>query len=184
MGEHIRLESVWYNAPVVGKNGSSSIDPLTASRIDEGGYATIYRVPIQPGLPVGGILKVFKRFPEPYRAGERLRRKAKWGALYDEYDMLCALDGLDGHVPQAYACGFFVIDDGAGGVTYSPAFLMEEVDSPAETPRAVRSGAGRDVRSAHAGCTRPSCRAREGEEEGDRPCRPVALERVRAALFG
>lgn len=132
MGEHIRLESVWYNAPVVGKNGSSSIDPLTASRIDEGGYATIYRVPIQPGLPVGGILKVFKRFPEPYRAGERLRRKAKWGALYDEYDMLCALDGLDGHVPQAYACGFFVIDDGAGGVTYSPAFLMEEVGSPAE----------------------------------------------------
>lgn len=132
MGEHIRLESVWYNAPVVGKNGSSSIDPLTASRIDEGGYATIYRVPIQPGLPVGGILKVFKRFPEPYRAGERLRRKAKWGALYDEYDMLCALDGLDGHVPQAYACGFFVIDDGAGGVTYSPAFLMEEVVSPAE----------------------------------------------------
>ena len=113
MGEHIRLESVWYNAPVVGKNGSSSIDPLTASRIDEGGYATIYRVPIQPGLPVGGILKVFKRFPEPYRAGERLRRKAKWGALYDEYDMLCALDGLDGHVPQAYACGFFVIDDEA-----------------------------------------------------------------------
>ena len=132
MGEHIRLESVWYNAPVVGKNGSSSIDPLTASRIDEGGYATIYRVPIQPGLPVGGILKVFKRFPEPYRAGERLRRKAKWGALYDEYDMLCTLDGLDGHVPQAYACGFFVIDDGAGGVTYSPAFLMEEVGSPAE----------------------------------------------------
>lgn len=132
MGEHIRLESVWYNAPVVGKNGSSSIDPLTASRIDEGGYATIYRVPIQPGLPVGGILKVFKRFPEPYRAGERLRRKAKWGALYDEYDMLCALDGLNGHVPQAYACGFFVIDDGAGGVTYSPAFLMEEVGSPAE----------------------------------------------------
>lgn len=132
MGEHIRLESVWYNAPVVGKNGSSSIDPLTASRIDEGGYATIYRVPIQPGLPVGGILKVFKRFPEPYQAGERLRRKAKWGALYDEYDMLCALDGLDGHVPQAYACGFFVIDDGAGGVTYSPAFLMEEVGSPAE----------------------------------------------------
>lgn len=132
MGEHIRLESVWYNAPVVGKNGSSSIDPLTASRIDEGGYATIYRVPIQPGLPVGGILKVFKRFPEPYRAGERLRRKAKWGALYDEYDMLCALDGLDGHVPQAYACGFFVIDDGAGGVTYSPAFLMEEVGRPAE----------------------------------------------------
>lgn len=132
MGEHIRLESVWYNAPVVGKNGSSSIDPLTASRIDEGGYATIYRVPIQPGLPVGGILKVFKRFPEPYRAGERLRRKAKWGALYDEYDMLCALDGLDGHVPQAYACGFLVIDDGAGGVTYSPAFLMEEVGSPAE----------------------------------------------------
>lgn len=132
MGEHIRLESVWYNAPVVGKNGSSSIDPLTASRIDEGGYATIYRVPIQPGLPVGGILKVFKRFPEPYRAGERLRRKAKWDALYDEYDMLCALDGLDGHVPQAYACGFFVIDDGAGGVTYSPAFLMEEVGSPAE----------------------------------------------------
>lgn len=132
MGEHIRLESVWYNAPVVGKNGSSSIDPLTASRIDEGGYATIYRVPIQPGLPVGGILKVFKRFPEPYRAGERLRRKANWGALYDEYDMLCALDGLDGHVPQAYACGFFVIDDGAGGVTYSPAFLMEEVGSPAE----------------------------------------------------
>lgn len=132
MGEHIRLESVWYNAPVVGKNGSSSIDPLTASRIDEGGYATIYRVPIQPGLPVGGILKVFKRFPEPYRAGEHLRRKAKWGALYDEYDMLCALDGLDGHVPQAYACGFFVIDDGAGGVTYSPAFLMEEVGSPAE----------------------------------------------------
>lgn len=132
MGEHIRLESVWYNAPVVGKNGSSSIDPLTASRIDEGGYATIFRVPIQPGLPVGGILKVFKRFPEPYRAGERLRRKAKWGALYDEYDMLCALDGLDGHVPQAYACGFFVIDDGAGGVTYSPAFLMEEVGSPAE----------------------------------------------------
>lgn len=132
MGEHIRLESVWYNAPVVGKNGSSSIDPLTASRIDEGGYATIYRVPIQPGLPVGGILKVFKRFPEPYRAGERLRRKAKWGALYDEYDMLCALDGLDGHAPQAYACGFFVIDDGAGGVTYSPAFLMEEVGSPAE----------------------------------------------------
>lgn len=132
MGEHIRLEAVWYNAPVVGKNGSSSIDPLTASRIDEGGYATIYRVPIQPGLPVGGILKVFKRFPEPYRAGERLRRKAKWGALYDEYDMLCALDGLDGHVPQAYACGFFVIDDGAGGVTYSPAFLMEEVGSPAE----------------------------------------------------
>ena len=54
MGEHIRLESVWYNAPVVGKNGSSSIDPLTAIRIDEGGYATIYRVPIQPGLPVGG----------------------------------------------------------------------------------------------------------------------------------
>lgn len=132
MGEHIRLESVWYNAPVVGKNGSSSIDPLTASRIDEGGYATIYRVPIQPGLPVGGILKVFKRFPEPYQAGERLRRKAKWGALYDEYDMLCALDGLDGHVPQAYACGFFVIDDGAGGVTYSPAFLMEEVGSPTE----------------------------------------------------
>lgn len=132
MGEHIRLESVWYNAPVVGKNGSSSIDPLTASRIDEGGYATIYRVPIQPGLPVGGILKVFKRFPEPYRAGERLRRKAKWGALYDEYDMLCTLDGLDGHVPQAYACGFFVIDDGSGGVTYSPAFLMEEVGSPAE----------------------------------------------------
>ena len=132
MGEHIRLESVWYNAPVVGKNGSSSIDPLTASRIDEGGYATIYRVPIQPGLPVGGILKVFKHFPEPYQAGERLRRKAKWGALYDEYDMLCALDGLDGHVPQAYACGFFVIDDGAGGVTYSPAFLMEEVGSPAE----------------------------------------------------
>ena len=101
MGEHIRLESVWYNAPVVGKNGSSSIDPLTASRIDEGGYATIYRVPIQPGLPVGGILKVFKRFPEPYRAGERLRRKAKWGALYDEYDMLCALDGLDGRPTRA-----------------------------------------------------------------------------------
>lgn len=132
MGEHIRLEAVWYNAPAVGKNGSSFIDPLTASRIDEGGYATIYRVPIQPGLPVGGILKVFKHFPEPYRAGERLRRKAKWGALYDEYDMLCALDGLDGHVPEAYACGFFVIDDGAGGVTYSPAFLMEEVGSPAE----------------------------------------------------
>ncbi len=132
MGEHIRLEAVWYNAPAVGKNGSSFIDPLTASRIDEGGYATTYRVPVQPGLPVGGILKVFKHFPEPYRAGERLRRKAKWGALYDEYDMLCALDGLDGHVPQAYACGFFVIDDGAGGVTYSPAFLMEEVGSPAE----------------------------------------------------
>ena len=132
MGEHIRLEAVWYNAPAVGKNGSSFIDPLTASRIDEGGYATTYRVPVQPGLPVGGILKVFKHFPEPYRAGERLRRKAKWGALYDEYDMLCALDGLDGHVPQAYACGFLVIDDGAGGVTYSPAFLMEEVDSPAE----------------------------------------------------
>ena len=132
MGEHIRLEAVWYNAPAVGKNGSSFIDPLTASRIDEGGYATTYRVPVQPGLPVGGILKVFKHFPEPYRAGERLRRKAKWGALYDEYDMLCALDGLDGHVPEAYACGFFVIDDGAGGVTYSPAFLMEEVDSPAE----------------------------------------------------
>lgn len=132
MGEHIRLEAVWYNAPAVGKNGSSSIDPLTASRIDEGGYATTYRVPVQPGLPVGGILKVFKHFPEPYRAGERLRRKAKWGALYDEYDMLCALDGLDGHVPEAYACGFFVIDDGAGGVTYSPAFLMEEVGSPAE----------------------------------------------------
>lgn len=132
MGEHIRLEAVWYNAPAVGKNGSSSIDPLTVSRIDEGGYATTYRVPVQPGLPVGGILKVFKHFPEPYRAGERLRRKAKWGALYDEYDMLCALDGLDGHVPEAYACGFFVIDDGAGGVTYSPAFLMEEVGSPAE----------------------------------------------------
>ena len=132
MGEHIRLEAVWYNAPAVGKNGSSFIDPLTASRIDEGGYATTYRVPIQPGLPVGGILKVFKHYPEPYRAGERLRRKAKWGALYDEYDMLCALDGLDGHVPQAYACGFLVIDDGAGGVTYSPAFLMEEVGSPAE----------------------------------------------------
>lgn len=132
MGEHIRLEAVWYNAPAVGKNGSSFIDPLTASRIDEGGYATTYRVPVQPGLPVGGILKVFKHFPEPYRAGERLRRKAKWGALYDEYDMLCALDGLDGHVPEAYACGFFVIDDGAGGVTYSPAFLMEEVGSPAE----------------------------------------------------
>ncbi len=132
MGEHIRLEAVWYNAPAVGKNGSSFIDPLTASRIDEGGYATTYRVPVQPGLPVGGILKVFKHFPEPYRAGERLRRKAKWGALYDEYDMLCALDGLDGHVPQAYACGFFVIDDGAGGVTYSPALLMEEVGSPAE----------------------------------------------------
>ena len=139
MGEHIRLEAVWYNAPAVGKNGSSFIDPLTASRIDEGGYATTYRVPVQPGLPVGGILKVFKHFPEPYRAGERLRRKAKWGALYDEYDMLCALDGLDGHVPEAYACGFFVIDDGAGGVTYSPAFLMEEVDSPAERCRSRRS---------------------------------------------
>ncbi len=132
MGERIRLESVGYNPLAVERDGSRTIDPLTATRIGEGGYATTYRVPAQPGLPVGGVLKVFKLFPEPCRAGERLRRKVKWNALYDEYNMLCALDGLDGHVPQAYAYGFFVVDDGAGGLTYSPAFLMEEIGSPAE----------------------------------------------------
>ncbi|MDM8246647.1 BspA family leucine-rich repeat surface protein [Collinsella tanakaei] len=132
MGKHIRLESVGYNAMVVGENGSASIDPLDATSIGGGGYATTYRVPAQPGLPVGGILKVFELDSGKCQEGERLRRKQGWGALYDEYNMLCALGGLDGHVPEAYACGFFVVDDGVGGLTYSPAFLMEEIGDPAE----------------------------------------------------
>ena len=133
MGEHIRLESVEYNLMVVEEIGSASIDPLAARRIGEGGYATTYSVLAQPGLPVAGILKVFKASPELCRAGERLRWKKEWNALYDEYGLLYRLDGLEGHAPLVYAKALFVVDDGSGWLMYSPAFLMEEVGIHAES---------------------------------------------------
>ena len=137
MAGHAWLDKLSYNTLVVDGGACAKIDPVQARYLSEGGYAWTYAVTAQPGLPVSGIMKVYKHNGLICKKGERFRFKTGWKQLDDEYNMLRLLEGLDGHVPQAYASGFYVEDMGDGTVLVRPAFIMEEIADPAKPLSAV-----------------------------------------------